>query len=552
VSLNGGPQDDSWRRLSARMLLVHPVRELGQAIPALIGLVLAGRAVSGGQAWWVGPVGVVVVIAVSVLRWMTTRYRITPEQVQLRTGLLQRKTTTAPADRVRSVDVTASALHRLLGLAKVDIGTASHGLGSGLSLDALPVAEAAGLRAELLHRSAAASADTPLSDTVSDTGPDGYSGSDRDASPDPGPEGPYAFPNPRGAVAPEASSLVHAAEPAGQETELARLDPSWVRFAPFTMSGVLGAGAVLALGSRLLDQSGVSAEEVGPIRSGLDYLQRTSIWLDVLLGAVGLAFFVTVLSVGGYALSYWGFRLVRHSRGTLHVTRGLVTTRAISIEERRLRGVEVMEPILLRAVGGARLGGITTGLRSKGAPDGGSSLLLPPAPRRAATEVAARVLQDPAPGEVALTVHGPAARRRRYVRALLFSLVLVVAAAVAIAWDAPVWLAVPAVLTIPVAVLLAADRYRSLGHAVAGGFLVTRAGSMVRRRDMLECEGIIGWNLRQTFFQRRAGLATLTATTAAGRQRYVVRDVPLPLALSLADHALPGLLSQFLAPNPQT
>jgi len=54
--------------------------------------------------------------------------------------------------------------------------------------------------------------------------------------------------------------------------------------------------------------------------------------------------------------------------------------------------------------------------------------------------------------------------------------------------------------------------------------------------------------VRQTFFQRRAGLATLTATTAAGRQRYAVTDVPLSLALPLADRALPGLLGEFLVP----
>src|ERR1035437_3568743 len=134
VSEPGPQQNPSWRRLSARMLLVHPVREVGQAIPALVGLVLAGRAVGDGQMWWLAPLGVVVVIAVSVLRWMTTRYRITPEQVQLRTGLLQRKTISTPADRVRTVHVTASALHRLLRLATVDIGTRSRELDSGPSL----------------------------------------------------------------------------------------------------------------------------------------------------------------------------------------------------------------------------------------------------------------------------------------------------------------------------------------------------------------------------------------------------------------------------------
>jgi putative membrane protein len=178
-------------------------------------------------------------------------------------------------------------------------------------------------------------------------------------------------------------------------------------------------------------------------------------------------------------------------------------------------------------------------------------LLLPPAPRTVAQEVAGHVLRDQAPLEVALIAHGPAARRRRFMRALLGTLVLVAAAGLALWFGAPAWLLLAALLTVPAAALLAADRYRSLGHAIAGGFLVTRAGSLDRRRDMLECDGIIGWNVRRTFFQRRAGLATLTATTAAGRQRYAVTDVPLSLALPLANQALPGLLTDFLIPSPQ-
>jgi putative membrane protein len=510
VSVSGPERDVSWRRLSARMLLVYPVRELAGAIPALVGLVVAGRSVGNGQWWW-GALGVVGVIALSVLRWATTRYRITPGQVQLRTGLLRRKTVATPADRVRSVDVTASPLHRILGLAKVDIGTGSHEKGSGLSLDSLPVAKAAALRAELLHRSAVPSDNTAV------------------------------------AVAFAAETEGVAAASGDYDTELARLDPRWVRFAPFTMSGVLGAAAILGVGSRLLDQLGVGAE--GPIRGGIDYLARTQIWLDVLQGLVALVAFVTVLSIGGYVLSYWGFRLSRHAQGSLHITRGLLTTRATSIEERRLRGVELAEPLLLRVVHAARLSGITTGLKSRKGAGGGSSLLLPPAPRAVARDVASQVLRDPAPVAVVLTAHGPAARRRRVVRALLPALVLIVAAGAAISSGAPQWLALPAMVTVPVAAMLAADRYRSLGHAIAGRFLVTRAGSLDRRRDVLECDGIIGWNVRQTFFQRRAGLVTLTATTAAGRQRYAVTDLPLSMAVMLGDRALPGLLGDFLEPD---
>ena len=526
MSVTGTGRDASWRRLSARMLLVHPVRELARYIPALVGLVVAGRSVGDGQWWWLGPLGVVGVIALSVLRWATTRYRITPEQVQLRTGLLQRKTVATPADRIRSVDVTASVLHRLLGLAKVDIGTGSHDLESGLSLDSLPAAEAAALRAELLHRSVAAGPRTPVAG---------------------GPIGPLL--DAPGTVPFGAVPAGDAVAPGEQDTELARLDPRWVRFAPFTMSGVLGAAAILGIGWNLLDRLGVAASDVGPLRAALVHLQRTPIWLDVLQGLVVLVTFVTVLSIGGYVLSYWGFRLSRHAHGSLHITRGLLTTRATSIEERRLRGVELAEPLLLRAVHAARLSGITTGLKSKGGADGGSSLLLPPAPRTVARDVAAQILRDPAPVEASLTAHGPAARRRRFARALLPAFVLVAAAGVAIWSGAPQWLAVAAIVTVPVAAMLAADRYRSLGHALSGGTLVTRQGSLARRRDVLECDGIIGWNLGQTFFQRRAGLATLTATTAAGRQRYAVTDLPLSMAVSLGNRALPGLLDDFLEPG---
>ena len=154
----------------------------------------------------------------------------------------------------------------------------------------------------------------------------------------------------------------------------------------------------------------------------------------------------------------------------------------------------------------------------------------------------------PAPLKVTLISHGSAARRRRLTRALVPALIIVATAGVAIFAGASGWLAAPAVLLVPVAAVLAVDRYRSLGHALAGSALVTRQGSLDRRLDVLQCDGIIGWNVRESFFQRRAGLATLTATTAAGRQRYAVPDVPLADALSLGNHAVPGLLGEFLVP----
>jgi putative membrane protein len=150
-------QDGNWKRLSPRMLLVHPVIELGKALPAIVGAFLAGHGSgndSSGSRWSLGIAGVV--MAFAMLRWVTTRYRITPAQVQLRHGLVRRQTRAAPLDRVRTVDVTAHLLHRTLGLARVSIGigTSDRKGRQALVLDGLGAERAAALRSELLHRPA--------------------------------------------------------------------------------------------------------------------------------------------------------------------------------------------------------------------------------------------------------------------------------------------------------------------------------------------------------------------------------------------------------------
>ena len=100
---------------------------------------------------------------------------------------------------------------------------------------------------------------------------------------------------------------------------------------------------------------------------------------------------------------------------------------------------------------------------------------------------------------------------------------------------------------LPVAVLIAADRNRSLGHLLTGEWLVTRFGSLARRRSILGTDAIIGWRIHQTWFQRRQGLLTLTATTAAGHQHYSVRDVPVEVGLAVATAATGDLVRPFLA-----
>ena len=123
----------------------------------------------------------------------------------------------------------------------------------------------------------------------------------------------------------------------------------------------------------------------------------------------------------------------------------------------------------------------------------------------------------------------------------------VVAVVLVLTTPVPGWVVLPALVALPVGAALAVDRYRRLGHGLTDQHLVVRSGSLAGRRDIVQRTGIIGWNLQQSWFQRRAGLVTLVATTAAGTQAYAAIDVPEPLAIALAHDAVPGLVEPFLA-----
>jgi putative membrane protein len=476
------------------MLVVHPIREVGRLLPVLVGVLIAGSRTGRGGLW--GLVGAGVAIGLGLLRWFTTTYRVAGGQLQVRRGLLRRHLVSVALDRVRTVDISASPLHRVLGLVRLTIGTGLSDRRSddALRLDGLSVADAERLRDELLHR--------------------------------------------RG------GELTRAAVPA---EVIAALRPSWVWYAPFTLSGLVTVFVVLGFAWRIVSEAQIDPRRLGPVAAGSSALMAVPRWLDFVAAPLLLLIVVGFASTMGYVMAFWGFRLVRTSDGALQVSRGLISTRVTTIEERRLRGAEISEPLLLRAVRGARCIAIATGLRVGRGAERGGSLLLPPAPRQEVQRVASAVLHSEEPVTVSLTRHGPRAHQRRYTRMLaVWAVPVIVLLALARLTPVPPWTWQVSLVLLPLGAALAYDRYRSLGHALVSRTLVTRLGSLVRRRSMLACEGIIGWNLRQSFFQRRAGLATLVATTAAGRQHYAVQDVPLDEAVRVANLALPDLLAPFL------
>ncbi|MCC8243921.1 PH domain-containing protein [Saccharothrix sp. NEAU-S10] len=484
------------------MLVVRPLNELLGLVPLFVGLIVLGK----GETWRIlVSVGVIAAIVLfGLLRWITTRYRITTEQVELHTGLLVRKRLAVPRDRIRTVDLTAKLGHRLFGLSAIRVGTGQRDQPGedGLTLDAVSSAEAERLRVLLLT---IAKAETP-------------------------------------AVAEEARPGV----------VLSEWDNRWLRYAPLTLSGLVAAGALFGFVMNFARELDIEVFE--PMSEAAHWVVEQPLGLTIAVFAGVVLLVATFGSVLVYVVQFWGYRLTREPDDTVRVRRGLLTTRSVSVAEQRLRGVELVEPLLLRAGRGAHAKTVTTGLGRKGE----SNLLLPPAPVAEAHRVSAEVLRPTtgnaaehaatadragaSPTRTPLRRHPVAALRRRMVRAVV---PLLVPAAV-LAWFAPSWTWQVVLALVPFSAALGWDRYRSLGHALTDRHLLARAGSAVRETVALQRTGIIGWRISRSFFQRRAGLVTITATTAAGNGAYHVVDVAEADGLALADAAVPDLLRPFL------
>ncbi|MFI5559420.1 PH domain-containing protein [Amycolatopsis japonica] len=492
---------EGWNTLDKRTLAVTAVMMTGAAVGAAIPTTAA--IVGGGARFWValawvvagGLVLVVGGVLADLFYWKGVRYRLTPERLETAFTLVFRSRKSLQRERIRNVDLTANPLHRLFGVAVVTIGTGSHESGGQGRIKLNPVsrAEAERLRAELLRRAEIAETD--------------------------------------------------------EDAPLAELDRSWIRYAPMSfLTPALG----LAAGGGLMQVSEWAGLQKGLIDWVIGLFRGIPLVVAILI-LLAIAMLVGLIgALGLWVEMWWNYRLDREAGGTLRVRRGLFTTRSISIEERRMRGIDLVEPLGNRISGAARVDAIATGMRQSDDKDKTDyHTLLPAAPVATANRVAAAVLREPvSPTEaVRLTGH-PRAARGRLLRWWIGSVVVLLAIFAILGFLlTDVLLVIGAalgVVLLPASVLLALDAYRNLGHGITGRYLVGRHGTVRRSTFALEREGVIGWTVKQSIFQRRKGLLTVVATTAAGAGAYSVYDAGEEQGLLFAEESVPELLTPFL------
>ncbi|GGY06192.1 PH domain-containing protein [Streptomyces anandii] len=493
---------EPWQRLNARLILVQLSILAAPAASFAGTLLITGGTLNLQALITLGSLLITacVITGISLMRFLTTRYRITGDRIELRSGLLFRSHRSIRLDRIRGVDLTANPVHRVFGLTSVRIGTGDQTSSSSrrLSLDGVSKAQGAELRQRLLSR--------------------------RDAA---------------------------TGHPTDEDDHtIADLDWAWIRYAPLTIWGV--GGVLLGVGTvyRTLHEMRIDPLELGFVKDIEHRYGSVPLWFGILVTVTILVVIGAVGSTATFTEGWYGYRLEREDGGTLRVLRGMLVTRSVTIEEKRLRGVELGETMLLRWAGGARLNAVASGLGDRDE-NRKRRMLTPPVPRAEALRVAADVLgESQSPTSAAqLTPHPRTALRRRVNRALTATVLISAVPALlgALLWTPLLYVAAAcAVVLLPVTLALAHDAYRTLGHGMHGRYLVTRYGTFSHRTVALQREGIIGIGVSRSLFQRRSGLLTLTATTAAGDHKYKVRDVTVTDGLALAEKSVPGLLAPFL------
>jgi putative membrane protein len=227
----------------------------------------------------------------------------------------------------------------------------------------------------------------------------------------------------------------------------------------------------------------------------------------VAIATAAAVILILSFAVAGSLLVDWHFTLEDEGE-RLTATRGLLTRRTVTIDRDRIRGLDVRDTPLRRPLKLAAVTAIAGGVRGSG----GRTTLAPVLETAQAVPLLRAVDAEAPEPASPLHMHPRAARPRRLWRALLLPAVGVGGFAIVGWW----WATAVSLALAGLAVPLALDRYRQLGHRLEGSRLVVRGGSLTRRWSELDPHGIVAFELRRSPGQRRSRLATLAVHLGEG------------------------------------
>lgn len=401
----------------------------------------------------------VLMAVVGFLRWLRYEYWFEDGEFRVQEGLLSRKRTFIPLDKVQAVDVTSGLLQRLLGLVKLEIKTGASG--SQATLSALTREDAERVRARLRPDDAQRDQAAPTDHTAAST---------------------YRL-TPRQLMLAGATSGRIGVVAGGVAWLLSQFDELVVErvMQTFELDESLDLGALEALAQ-------VSPFLVAAIAVGGLFVS----WIGAVVWEL--------LRYGNFQVSLRGDQLV--------VQRGVFEQRQITLPVKRVQAVRYHETILRQPFGHGTLYVETVG---HGEEAGQSSTTLHPFISRAECR---RLIADLVPQfDVPIDYVSPP---RRALPRFFIKPTLIVALAVGVA----AWLWTPAMagaVVLPLVWWVAYVNWRDTGLSLGDEVAVVRGRHWLRRTTAILLRGTTQMaGTSASIFQRRRRLATVVLTVATG------------------------------------
>ena len=427
-------------------------------------------------------------VAVGIVRYVTLRYELGPDELVIREGLVFKKVRHVPYARIQNVDTVQGPVQRWFGVTTVRLETAG-GSEPEAHLRVLALDRVEQLRQHI------------------------FAGQDHE---------------PAARVAHEAAA---PPEPEPVRT-LFRLTPKEIVL--YGLADNRGS-ALVAAAVGVAWQFGLEDRIEGLFES-----------LSADFGAFqlvlfGLAFLVglRVLSIVWAFLNLGDFRLARRA-DDLRASRGLLTRRTFTIPRHRIQMVSVRSSWILRWMRRVAVLVETAGGQDVSERELSRSVLVPIAPRAVVGDLVREIEPAAWPAELTWRRVHPRAVRRIATRWVL----MVMAATGLLALVASPWIAAALPLPVAAAILLARRRARRLAYSLTPEAVFLRDGVWTWRRDAIRYAKVQAVQLIRTPFDRRVDMASVVVDTAATGplpQRFCVpylsHDVARSLARLLAERA---------------
>ncbi len=387
-----------------------------------------------------------------ILHFLSTTFYIESDALVISSGFVWRKRRTIPLARIQNVNVERTIWHRILGAASVKVETATGHKHEG-NLAALSVEDANNLQAVLLQKR-------------------------------------------------------------GVEVAPAEVKPAPIYM--LTPKQVLLAGAlenrVLYIVAGILSVFQFDRSE-SLFRPAMRYLNGLSPLAAIIAGAL---FFVALVVVGWLvsivmsATRFYGFRIDKHERGLL-LTHGLVTQFRTIVPVGRIQSVRIVEPVLFRLLGYCELYADTAGSFDK-KDIASANKVCPLVPEHEVSQLGKRLIPEFEFEHLSWRSVSGRTVIRHAIRYLTFFAIL-------FSWPVARWLHCNALwLIIPLAAyswMLGMIYFRYVGYAYTNDILASRSGVFRKRAVIIPFDRIQHYTINSSFFQRLAGLATVTVVSAA-------------------------------------